>query len=342
MRAWLLLVIGCGVDHHGSGPYVALDHIPEAYQAAVCTHLVACHEMPDQATCLGSTVGTFAIQPMLVQEALAGKLRYNGSLLAQCFATLAAASCNPGALANRVSVHQCAVAVFTGTVDAGAKCTSDVECISGTCDNCGGELSCCPSGACVGEPKSSVPPALGASCQLDPHGIDPCVVGQYCDVGASGVCTALKSIGVSCHTTNECGDGLECDTQTTNQCAVPPLRDEPCTPNGYCGEEGTYCEPGADICRSVGLVGDSCAAGHRCSNYLYCNTTTQLCELYPSTGASCTVQQKCNDVDTYCDIASETCVTRVPDGELCDASYRCLSLFCDTTTMRCAEPPLCP
>jgi hypothetical protein len=164
------------------------------------------------------------------------------------------------------------------------------------------------------------------------------VCGQYCEID----CTAVKPIGSACTSTKQCGDGLQCDTQTTNQCAVPPLRDQPCTPNGYCGEEGTYCEPGDDICRSVGLVGDTCAAGHVCSSYLYCNLTTQLCELFPRTGEDCAQQERCNDLDTYCDISSATCITHVTDNSPCDASYRCISQFCDMTTMRCAEPALCP
>jgi hypothetical protein len=339
MRAWLLvLVIGCGVDHQGSGPYVAVDHISEGYQAAECTHLVACHEMPDQATCLGSTVGSFTLDRALVEQALSGKLGYNGSLVADCFATLAASSCNPGALANRISINECVLGAFSGTIAEGGHCTSDIQCLSDLCAECDGELSCCPDGVCMGEPKTTVPPALGAPCQLDSHGRDPCALGQYC----ASTCTAVKPIGAQCTSTKQCGDGLQCDSLTTNQCAVPPLRDEPCTPNGYCGEEGTYCAPGEDICRSVGLVGDSCATGHVCSSYLDCNLTTQLCELRPRTGEDCTQTARCNDLDTYCSIGDETCVTRVEDGELCMGSYQCLSQFCDTTAMRCAEPPLCP
>jgi hypothetical protein len=339
MRAWLLLLmIGCGVDHQGSGPYVAVDHIAEAYQAAECTHLVACHEMPDQATCLSSTVGSLTLDQTFVEEALVAKLRYNGSLVADCFATLAASSCNPGALANRISVSQCVLGAFTGTVEAGGHCTNDIECLSDTCAACDGELACCPDGKCMGEPKSTVPPALGAPCLLDSQGTDPCAVGQYC----ATVCTTVKPIGTQCSATKQCGDGLECDTQTTGQCAVPPLRDQPCTPNFYCGEEGTYCEPGDDICRSVGLVGDSCAPGHVCSSYLQCNTTTQLCELYPITGADCGGSARCNDLNTYCSIADQICVPRVADGQQCFESFSCLSQLCDMTTMRCAEPPLCP
>ena len=340
MRVWILLVIAaCGVDQHSSGPYVALDHIPEAFQQAQCAHLVACHEMPDLETCLGANIGTFQVDPTFVQEALAGKLRYNGSQLAQCFATLAASSCNSGDLANRKTVAQCGREVFGGTVVEGGTCTNDVECLSNVCGNCDGELACCPAGACVGEPASPVPPGLGTTCVIM-HGIDPCVRGQYCDQ-TKATCQPLKAIGAPCLSTNECGDGLECDAQTTNRCAVPPLRDEPCTPTGYCGEEGTYCEPGDDICRSVGLVGDSCAAGHRCSSYLYCDLTSQQCRLYPRAGESCDVEQRCNDLNTYCDLATSKCIARIDLGQLCDASYRCLTDYCDMATLRCAEPPLC-
>src|ERR1700759_5038919 len=111
MRAWLcvLLFAACAGDDDGSGgPYVALTGIDAAYQTAICKHLVTCHEM-DMATCMTSNVGSFDFDPLLVTETLNGKLRYNGSMLAACFDTLAAQTCNPGDLANRRSVAQCAL-----------------------------------------------------------------------------------------------------------------------------------------------------------------------------------------------------------------------------------------
>jgi len=155
------------------------------------------------------------------------------------------------------------------------------------------------------------------------------------------VCKAVKPIGQVCRSTAECADGLECDTQNTNSCAVPPLLGEPCPSGKACGEEGTYCEPVVDVCSPVGLVGDSCAAGHVCSKYLYCDAT-QTCQLYPRTGQSCEQQQRCNDLDTYCDVNTGLCTARLPDAAACDAGYRCTSGYCDFTSMRCAEQPLCP
>jgi Dickkopf N-terminal cysteine-rich region len=339
----LAMVCSCvGGDDGDPSKYVSLTGIPAAYQAAICTHLVACHEMPDQATCLASTVGSYYIDPVLIQTAVIGEIRYDGSTLFKCFDNIATASCNPGDLSNRESVDQCALYIFSGTVRGGSACTSNIECVSQQCGSgtaCNGQSGCC-NDACVGDvAPSQIPPALGSACAQATFGFDSCAETQYCDE-VTNVCTVLKAKGINCQSTSECADGLVCDVQNTLACVVSPQLGDPC-PLGQCGELGTYCEPGDDICRAVGSIGDSCAAGHLCSPYLVCDATTMTCQLYPQTGQSCEILQKCNDLDTYCDISTETCLARVADNEACDASYRCISEFCDTTTMRCKEQPIC-
>ena len=107
MRAWLALAFAIGGcvfsgDDTGGGPYVGVTEIVQQYDAALCQHLVACHEISDQATCIATNIqSAFYVDPTEVQGVLAGKIRYNGSLVAQCFAQLAASTCNPGDLANR-------------------------------------------------------------------------------------------------------------------------------------------------------------------------------------------------------------------------------------------------
>ena len=336
------MVCSCAGDDGDSSSYVSLTQIPQAYQAAMCTHLVACHEMPDQATCLASTVGSYYIDPVLIQTAQTGKIRYDGSKLFECFANLAAASCNPGDLSNRESVDQCALYIFSGTVRAGQPCTSNVECVSQQCgsgDTCNGLSGCC-SDVCVGDvAPSRIPPALGSACAPATFGYNSCAATQYCDP-ATNLCTALQPKGGPCISTSACADGLVCDAQNTLSCIAAPQLGDPC-PLGQCGELGTYCEPGDDICRVVGSIGDSCAVGHLCSPYLVCDAATTTCQLYPQTGQSCETLQKCNDLGTYCDISTETCIARVADSEPCDASYRCISEYCDMTTMRCEEQPVC-
>lgn len=349
MRAWIALVCfalgGCvfSGDDSGGGPYVAVNEITQQYDVAMCAHLVACHEISDQATCLTTNISSaFYIDPAAVTGVLAGKIRYNGSLVAQCFAQLAASTCNPGDLANRRPVEQCMATAFVGLGTSGATCTQSEECASGQCNtNCAqGEQQCC-LGTCLGDAlPPTAPLAIGAHCPFGTGGYDPCVVGAYCD-NTTSVCMAVKSLGAPCQNTKECGDGQQCDVFSTLTCIDAPHLDQPCTTSGRCGDEGLYC--GNDqICHHVALAGEACGAGQQCSNfYTTCNQTSQTCATYPKLGEDCSVYQRCNDIGTYCD--GSVCRTPKVAGQPCHTDTECASLYCDTgTTLTCMAPPTCP
>jgi hypothetical protein len=330
-------------DDSGGGPYVAVTDIAHQYDVAMCSHLVACHEISDQATCLATNIpSSFYVDPAAAQGVLAGKIRYNGSLVAQCFAQLAASTCNPGDLANRRPVDQCMLYAFTGLGTNGATCTTNEECGSGQCNTTcqQGQQQCC-LGTCFGD---ALPPAaplqLGAHCPQGTGTYDPCAVGAYCD-NATSTCTAVKPAGSQCQNTKECGDGLQCDVFTTLTCVEAPHADQPCTSSGRCGDEGLYC--GNDhVCHYVALAGEACGTGQQCSNfYTTCNPSSQTCTTYPKLGEDCSVYQRCNDLGTYCD--GSVCRTPKAMGQPCHTDTECASLYCDTgTTLTCTAPPTCP
>jgi len=346
MRGLALAVVlgGCvfGGDDSGGGPFVAVTDIAHQYDVALCQHLVACHEFADQATCVATNLqGSFYVDPADVHGVLAGKIRYNGSKVAACFAALAQSTCNPGDLANRRPVGQCMLDVFTGLGAAGATCSTNDECASAMCaTQCGqGQQTCCP-GTCIGMPAPPITPiAIGAQCPLGGGGYDACIVGAYCD-GTTSTCTAVKPLGSHCQATAECADGLQCDVFSTMTCIQAPHVDQSCTSFGRCGDEGLYC--GNDqICHYVALAGEACGTGQVCSSYTTCDPSLHVCAAYPSVGQSCSVTQRCNDAGNYCD--GSVCQAPRPNGQDCNNGIDCISGYCDVdATLTCKDPPGCP
>ena len=348
MRAWLACALGVlggcvfGGDDSGGGPFVAVNDIEHQYDIALCEHLVTCHEFPNQTTCLATNVpSNLYIDPADVQGVLAGKIRYNGSQVAACFAQLASSTCNPGDLANRRPIGQCLFNVFTGLGQSGAVCSNNDECASAMCaTTCAeGQQQCCP-GTCVGDAATPIEPlAIGQHCPFGGQGYDACVVGAYCD-GMTSLCTAVKPAGSRCQGTPECADGLQCDVFGTLVCVDAPHVGQPCTSSGRCGDEGLYC--GNDqICHYVALAGEPCGTGQVCASYTTCNASMQVCQPYPATGQDCSVTQRCNDVGTYCD--GSVCQAPKPNGQSCNSNIDCASQYCETvTTLTCMPRPTCP
>ncbi len=347
MRLWGAIAIvwtvsACfGGDDSAGGPFVPVDQIDDAFRAAECQHLVACHEMPDQATCMATNLTTaLYVDPSTVADVLAGKLRYNGSQVATCFAQLAASTCNPGDLANRRPVEQCLLGMFSGSLHAGEACTANLECISGACGACSGDAQCC-SGTCVGDTPPPVAPALGlgSSCPPGTGNFDACPVGAYCDL-QTAVCLAVKPAGSPCNGTRECGDGLQCDVFGSLACIAAPRANEPCTAAGRCGDEGTYCANDL-ICHYVSLGGEACGNSRVCASYTTCDATTQLCKPYPAEGEDCSQTGRCGAYGTHCDGLSNRCVQGLANHEVCGSSIDCASQYCDPQTMTCLDLPSC-
>jgi hypothetical protein len=346
MRRWLVLALvmmGCGNDSSG-GPYTPIDELGDQYQAALCTHLVACHEVSDQATCIATNLysQTFFIDPQAIQLVLAGKVRYDGSTVAACLADIAAETCTINGLDKRRSFAQCIFDVFRGSVAAGGVCSTNAECISGSCNNPCNQSSACCTGTCnPGNPPAPLAPVpLGAACPQGTGGFDPCVDGAYCDPSTQ-ICTALKPVGTPCADVSQCGDGLNCGfTNGSGACATVPRLGESCAMTGTCGDEGSYCDQQTRLCTAVKLVGGSCTSGG-CSSLLSCDVQSQLCTTYPAVGGSCAASGRCNDVGAYCN-NSQICAMPKPNGQVCQSQVDCTSQYCDQTTFLCAAAPTCP
>jgi hypothetical protein len=346
MRRWLVLALvmmGCGNDSSG-GPYTPIEELGAQYQAALCTHLVACHEISDQATCLATNLysQTFFIDPQTIQLVLTGKVRYDGGTVAACLADLAAENCTINGLDKRRSFAQCIFDVFRGSVAAGGVCSNNAECLSGSCNNPCSQSSACCTGTCnPGNPPAPLTPiAIGLTCPQGTGGFDACVDGAYCDPSTQ-ICTALKPVGGSCNDASQCGDGLAC-TFTTGMgaCATVPRLGEDCAMTGTCGDEGAYCDQQTHTCTTVKLGGGSCVTAG-CSSLLFCDPQSQLCITYPAVGDSCGVSGRCNDVGAYCN-NSQICSMPKPNGQACESQIDCTSQYCDQTTFLCAAPPTCP
>ncbi len=344
MQTWIAVAFVCGLgactgEDSSGGPFVAVDQIQDAYRAAECQHLVACHELPDQATCLATNLfPSLFVDVHLTHGVLAGTVRYNGAVVARCFAQLAASSCNLGDVANRRPIEQCLRGAFAGTLGDGVACTTPEACASAVCGACTGEDSCCAN-TCTGSTPAApaAPLPLGAACQLTRF--DPCAVGTYCAL-ATGMCTALEPAGTHCTETRQCGDRLQCDVFGTQTCLEEPHAIQPC-PTGLCGDEGTYC--GSDqICHLVALAGQSCAAGEQCTPYAPCNTATGLCTPYPATNEDCSQTSICGAYPTRCSYPGSRCTPTLLDNAPCTAHADCLSQYCDPELQICAEATGCP
>jgi len=348
MRGWLLLgmlLSACGEDSSG-GPYTPIEDFANAYHTAECTHLVACHEVADQATCLATNIYDLSVyvDPQTIAYVESAKIRYNGSAVAACLATYAARSCNPHDLANRVALSECLVNVYTGTILGGQPCTASAECISQSCANgqCGQNQACCV-GMCVGStapmPMMRVP--IGGTCTVG-EGFDACDVGGYCDTSSS-VCKPVKQLGAMCNGSNECGDGLDCNQFPVGGgpavCVRHPGLGESCSADPTCSDEGTYCDSTTRICKQVGLIGASCTSA-QCSSLYQCDPTTRVCAAYPTTGSPCDQVGRCNDYNSYCD-TSRVCALPAAKGATCQGNVDCESQYCDVATQKCAAFPVC-
>ncbi|MFT3695132.1 MAG: hypothetical protein QM831_18490 [Kofleriaceae bacterium] len=330
----LCLLVACGDKDHGTSPYVAMEDVATAFQTARCTHLVACHEAVDVESCVTQNVGAFPLGFGLIDEANHGSMIYNGNTVAKCFAAIANESCDPSDETARQVDFVCAGPFFIGAVTAGKACNANIECRSGICSDCVGSSStACCSGTCVDGPAPPTSYLPGQACDT----LHPCALGTHCDLTVN-TCQPLVGSGQHCSQTSDCAYGLQCDFESST-CNAAPLRDQPCSASGRCGEEGTYCHAGEDICRSVKLLGEACDSQNPCASPLYTCASTGKCALLPPNGTGCF--GSCGEFQSYCDSAS-MCEPARENGEPCDGDgIECISQSCDPSTLRCVDQPSC-
>lgn len=324
----------------GSG-YVAVADMPAAYKEAYCAYLARCGLFPDQATCVGASLAVVpTIDANLVAAVNAGRVRYHGSKVKECFDAVANDSCDTTDENGRARIPACG-AYFTGTVAAGGECFVDQECVSQQCAGSDTGVSC-TLGTCIGDaPPSMAPIALGMPCSSNLS----CVDGAYCPTDTN-VCTPLLASGSPCTGGDECGYGLGCAGPSgMRMCQPLPGVGEQCRFDLPCRDEGLNCDTSATTptCVQVGVVGGACTSSLQCSPYYRCDITAGTCAKGPSLGDPCASGSRCFDAGTYCDSATLTCAAVKADGMPCQSDLECESELCDfaATTPVCASPQVC-
>jgi hypothetical protein len=129
---------------------------------------------------------------------------------------------------------------------------------------------------------TSLPTASGTASCFTSDGV-------YC--ASNSVCQPLLAVGSPCSNTDVCVDAAYCDT-TTNTCLAKIALGASCAPagSGFCGGacpapgicvDSAYCST-AQICETKKAGGAACQSTDECSGF--CDTNTQLCADYNSTG----------------------------------------------------------
>lgn len=211
---------------------------------------------------------------------------------------------------------------FTGTIDDGGACFTDIECASpgAVCD------TSCTDACCLG------------TCRPKFREHQHCDLLRSCEPGlvCSGTCLS-GDIGTACADHDDCDSNAWCNA---GRCRADRALGEPCTTplqcSGYAsciGLSVVDSEPGR--CLSIANAGDRCESF--CYGSLYCDASG-VCRDLVQLGASCGGAGPCGGVDTEC--RGGVCVMRDGAGVSCSSSRSCLSgLFC---TSELSEPmPRC-
>lgn len=336
MRAALVIAVvwttGCGGDD-GDGFGVGtidIEDAPEVARRALCHHAAVCGLFPDEATCLAANFGfSFDLDPSLVAAVRAGRVKYDGRKLGDCYEQFGDATCDRTDADGRTFFTGC-VGAIEGTIGDGGACAVEAECISGVCNIAQCPDACCP-GTCVGGTAPDREAEIGEACGNEAV----CGLGAWC---SNSICTALKPADSTCVSSTECDYGLGC-AGTPRTCRALPLLGEACSGENTCRDEGQYCNTATMLCTQVGLPGDACSTTSRCSPYYDCDPTTMQCVRGAAVGEACTSASDCFDYGTYC--KANLCAPREATGAPCADDDECAGDFCGPANT-CAERPTCP
>ncbi|HEU5076207.1 MAG TPA: hypothetical protein VFU02_18570 [Polyangiaceae bacterium] len=174
--------------------------------------------------------------------------------------------------------------VFTGKLEPGEPCASDIECTHGPDDSAECTQLDTDDTVCVVERRA----AEGESCYWTCTEMGS---GYFCS-GAGGETPALQG---RCFTNDQlyCGDA--------GVCARAAALGESCVSDTGCAEG--YCLDG--VCSPAGDTGDTCQLDSECAQGLYCEATA--CAPKKSDGAACEFSNECQSescADSTCSDAS--------------------------------------
>lgn len=347
MAAAGLLLAACGGESA-----ITLAKLPQQLHGAICQHAALCG-LVEVSDCQDESLAwmqraqptTDALQPVITlaiaatepevaAELASGAIKFDGGNARSCVDAIVDMDCDATSQSRRVTPTAC-FGVFTGSVDSGAACQRDQECVSGSCNRsaCEDLTTCCASSVCQDLPPSPV--ASGGDCDFT-----VCGAGLYCDQ-TSKQCTPLLSAGATCDDSAlECPYGQGC---TQGACATLPALGAACT--DACADENAACVSGK--CVAVGYQSAACSAAP-CSPYYPCDTTlaTPVCTAVPNSGQSC-LDQYCSG-GAYCAVGAGPngglCTAPNPDGTSCQNAFECSGGLCvngGSAGLVCATPAVC-
>lgn len=233
---------------------------------------------------------------------------------------------------------------FTGTLDDGDACYSELDCASPS--NC---VKTCQDSCCEGTCEAK--PTAGQVC--NPRVIDPCAPGLQCHFtgrNTPSICV-VGDLDTSCIFDEDCDWGTWCEIpagQQTGRCRASFGAGAACTNLLQCLGDTTCIgltlsndRPGR--CQRISRPGDACDGW--CIGNLYCDQRT--CRPLPSRGESCSALTNCLGVNTIC--KNGICALRDGLGAACTVhpnntlNHSCMpGLFCGTTdavpTPHCEQP----
>lgn len=178
------------------------------------------------------------------------------------------------------------------------------------------------------EPPIEPPPGAGAACTGDEGCNDaPCVDGVCCENDCTEACHACAGA-----LTGQ-ADGL-CAPVLAGEDPDDDCEDETgsdvCGNDGTCNGEGECRKVGAgQVCAEPSCSGKTFTPAATCDGDGACATpTTEDCGQYPcaATGCSksCSSQGDCS-ATSYCNLATNTCAAKLPNGSAATEGYECQS-----------------
>lgn len=287
----MLLLLGAACGDIKSGPETFLDDFEEA----LCAGAVACHQMPDIASCRDSIILGDALANLLAAVD-SGRVAFDADLAEICLAMARQGNCTITGGDEDALGEYCAP-VFAGTVQPGGACYQDLDCAGdGFCDTSGCTEQCCQGTCMPGFPEPD-PVPIGSDCTEA-----ECVPEAYCsyDVNTgAATCAARVQVGGTCTdydacvTTAVCAYGPDTGAGT---CIIPLDEGEPCDPESFdlaCNRVDNYCDPATLACKRRPGPGEACnlETGIPCLSYAACNAGT--CVAQPERGEACNIDIGC-------------------------------------------------
>ena len=268
----------------GPGRPVPFASFEQTAMAATCGYEARCGYVPDVATCEASWLWR---SPQTAADVQAGKILYDGSAAAECFAAIGSVGCDM--TDTFTSGLPSCQSMFKGVLAEGATCFAHAECASGGCTTqyCPSAPDCC-RGTCDPLPVPSLV-RLGGDCSAY---FSVCAEKSYCDwTQTPPICAPASAPGQACDpsATGACLEQTICLMNaegTWGTCGYPPAEGEACiqSPLG-CNSYRDICDPATSRCVRRRSPGQSCPVGFECVDYATCISGT--CVALKQAGERC-------------------------------------------------------